>query len=399
MGAFKEFLVRSLVPAALVLCAALPAQEVGASGFGRAGFDPASALSVLTYNVSGNGATDWSTNSVQVQAIGRQVRYLQPDVITFNEIPDRYVWQMTNFVAAFLPGYYLATNSIGDGSIRSVIASRYPIRFSASYLHGTSLAAFGYSGAGFTRDLFQAQVAVPGFPMPLEVFVTHLKATTSSNPQNDALRRAAEAGAISNFLAMTFRSGTNGLHPYLLSGDLNEDIFLPDTNRYVSGQPIQRLVSPPTGLQLTTPLNPITHADLTESIRTMLNVRFDYILPCGALFSNIVSSQVFRTDLLSSLPGGLLADDDKTASDHLPVLMVFANPYAQPFALTSITFQSPAVTLQWESIPGQSYRLERSPDLLSWSIIADQLRATGANFTFRTNLADLWSFFRVRRLP
>ena len=50
------------------------------------------ALTVLTYNVAGNGATNWSTNSLQVQAIGRQVQNLQPDIITFNEIPSSYMW-------------------------------------------------------------------------------------------------------------------------------------------------------------------------------------------------------------------------------------------------------------------------------------------------------------------
>jgi len=36
---------------------------------------------------AGSGATNWSTNSLQVQAIGRQVQFLQPDIITFQEIP------------------------------------------------------------------------------------------------------------------------------------------------------------------------------------------------------------------------------------------------------------------------------------------------------------------------
>ena len=33
----------------------------------------APALTLMTWNVSGNGAADWSTNAPQVQAIGRQV--------------------------------------------------------------------------------------------------------------------------------------------------------------------------------------------------------------------------------------------------------------------------------------------------------------------------------------
>ena len=87
----------------LILAVALLA---GARGF---------ALSLLHYNVAGNGTTDWSTNSLQVQAIGRQMLYWQPEIVTFNEIPRTNTWQMSRFVTAFLPGYFLATNSGTDG--------------------------------------------------------------------------------------------------------------------------------------------------------------------------------------------------------------------------------------------------------------------------------------------
>jgi len=353
-------------------------------------------LSVLTYNVSGNGATDWSTNAAQVRAIGRQLAFLQPDIITFNEIPNNYVWQMTNFVTAFLPGFYLATNSIGDGYIRNLIASRYPILSSASHLHGTSLAAFGYHGAGFTRDLFEAQVAVPGFPGPLHVFVAHLKATTTSKPQDDANRRAAEAAAVSNYLATVFLPGPDGLQPYVLGGDMNEDIFRPDTERYVSGHPIQALANPATGLQLTTPVNPLTLSDLTESIRRSLDVRFDYVLPCGVLFSNIVTSQVFRTDLTENPPPPLESSDDKTASDHLPVLVVFSNPFAAASRFTSLFVNNQALTLQWNSVPGQSYTLEACGGLQGWVSLADNLVATSGTFTISVPLTNSFRFFRVR---
>lgn len=286
-----------------------------------AGVLRAAAFSVMTYNCKGNGAADWSANAGQVQAIGHQIMYLQPDIITFNEIPENYVWQMTNWVTSYLPGYFLATNSVGDGYIRSVIASRYPITRSTSYLHGSSLSAYG-SSSTFTRDLFEAQINVPTLSLPVHVFMTHLKSTGSSTAQADATRRAAEAGAISNFFVSVFLPGTNGSHPYTLSGDLNEDIVRPGTN-YTSGQPIQRLTSPPTSLRLATPVNPYTGDDRTISIQAGLSARFDYILPCASLFSNIASSQVFRTDLLPSPPWPLLANDDRTASDHLPVVMVF----------------------------------------------------------------------------
>ena len=49
-----------------------------------AGVLRAAAFSVMTYNCKGNGAADWSANAAQVQAIGHQIMYLQPDIITFN---------------------------------------------------------------------------------------------------------------------------------------------------------------------------------------------------------------------------------------------------------------------------------------------------------------------------
>src|ERR1019366_849767 len=63
------------------------------------------AVTLMTYNVAGNGSTDWSTNAPQVQAIGRQLLYLHPDIITFIEIPYTNTWQMTNWVTAFMPGW------------------------------------------------------------------------------------------------------------------------------------------------------------------------------------------------------------------------------------------------------------------------------------------------------
>jgi endonuclease/exonuclease/phosphatase family metal-dependent hydrolase len=361
----------------------------------------ADALSVLSYNVNGNGKADWSTNTAQAQAIGRQLIYLNPDFITFNEIPYTNTWQMTNWVNAFLPGYFLATNSVTDGYVRSVIASRYPITRSTSWLAHADLNPFGYTNSNMTRDLFEAQINVPGYSQPLNVFVAHLKSTDPDplNYQDDADRRAAEAAAISNFFVNVFLPGTNGSHPYVLSGDLNEDIARPDTAKYVSGQPIQRLISAPTGLRLTTPVNPVTGSELTQSIRLPLDVRFDYILPCGLLYSNLVTSQVFRTDVLNPLPPGLVADDDKTASDHLPVILYFSNPYGAPFRLLSVTRSNQIVTLDWQSISNRQYRVEASSNLNTWSVLASNLAATGTNLVFATNVADFVKFFRVCRVP
>jgi endonuclease/exonuclease/phosphatase family metal-dependent hydrolase len=356
----------------------------------------APAFSYLTYNAHGNGLTNWSTNMWHVQAIGRQMQYLNPDIITFNEIPvtNNCTAQMADFVTVFRPGYYLVTNSTDDGFIRSVILSRYPIISSTSRLHGSDLTPYGYTGSGFTRDLFEAQISVPGFSQPLHVFVVHLKSSTDAD---SSAKRAAEAGAVSNYFATVYLPA-NGQQPYVLSGDMNEDILRPPPS---NPQSIQRLISAPTGLQLTTAVNPFTDSERSWSIQDAdgLTKRYDYILPCAMLFSNIVSSQVFRTDLLSPVPPGLYGNDDSTASDHLPVFMVFGNPFNTPFRLLTIGVTNQIVSLQWESASNRSYNIEVSSNLTAWTPLATSLTATGANFTFITNVPGDVQFFRVQRTP
>ena len=356
----------------------------------------APAISCLTYNAHGNGLTNWSTNMWHVQAIGRQVQYLNPDIITFNEIPvtNNCTAQMADFVKVFRPGYYLVTNSMDDGYIRSVILSRYPIIASTSRLHGSDLTPYGYTGSDFTRDLFEAQISVPGFSQPLHVFVVHLKSSTDAD---SSAKRAAEAGAVSNFFVTVYLPA-NGQQPYVLSGDMNEDIFRPSAS---NPQSIQRLISAPTGLQLTTAVNPFTGSEQTWSIQDTdgLTRRYDYILPCAMLSSNIVSSQVFRTDLLPNPPPPLLAGDDKTASDHLPVFMVFGNPFNTPFRLLTIGMTNQIVSLQWESTSNRFYNIEVSSNLTAWTPLATNLVATNANFTFTTNVPGDVKFFRVYRAP
>jgi endonuclease/exonuclease/phosphatase family metal-dependent hydrolase len=373
---------------------------------GSAGSDPFTlsvwsasppAFSYLTYNANGNGQTNWSTNMWHVRAIGRQVQHLNPDIITFNEIPvtNNCTAQMADFVTAFCPGYYLVTNSADDGFIRSAILSRFPIITSTSRLHDVYLGPYGYTNASpspyFPRDLFEAQISVPGFPQPLHVFTVHLK---SGQTGPESLKRAAEAAAVSNFFATVYPAA-NGQQPYVLSGDLNEDILRPpDSNP----QSIQCLVSAPTGLQLATAVNPFTDSELTISIRDGLTRRYDYILPCATLFSNIVSSQVFRTDLLDPLPPNLYSDDEN-ASDHLPVFMVFGNPFNTPFRLLSIGVTNQIVSLTWESTSNRQYHVEVSSNLAAWTPLVTNLTATGADFTFATNVPGDVKFFRIRRAP
>jgi hypothetical protein len=97
---------------------------------------------------------------------------------------------------AFFPGYNLAISSGTDGAIRNGVMTRYPFIATNSWFDGASLTNYGHNGV-FTRDLFEVALAVPGFPDPLHVFVTHLK---SGQGTDDSARRAAEASVISNFL-------------------------------------------------------------------------------------------------------------------------------------------------------------------------------------------------------
>ena len=305
-----------------------PTSSYGSAGTLRfdmvavAGRNPVTNLTLLTYNVLGRHVTDWTTNSAQVQAIGRQLSYLKPDVVGFQEIPEVNAGysQMANFVAAYLPGYYLAFGSYADGVERSVVASRFPIARSKSWLLGANLAPYGYSGK-FTRDLFEAQITVPEFNQPFHFFVTHLQAGTT---EDEATRRGAEARCISNYFAAIYLT-TNSTHPYCLVGDMNEDVDRPRTYEL---QAIQTLTSFLTGLHLTTPTNPATGDERTWSSRNANpTIRFDYVLPSQMLFTNVRSSQVFRSDKVSPVVPPMQTNDSATASDHLPVLLVLRNPY------------------------------------------------------------------------
>jgi endonuclease/exonuclease/phosphatase family metal-dependent hydrolase len=354
------------------------------------------AISLLTYNLHGNGLTNWSTNLWHVQAIGRQVQFLNPDILTLQEVPvtNDCTAQMLDFITAFRPGYHLVTNSMDDGFIRSVILSRFPVVASRSWLHGCDLSPFGYTNSGFTRDLLEVEISVPGFSQPLHVFTVHLK---SGQDADASAKRTAEAGAISNYFAALYLPA-RGQQPYVLSGDFNEDLLRPPAGNL---RTLPRLVNVPTGLQLATPVNLFTGSEQTWSIQDTngLTRRYDYILPCALLASNVVGSQVFRTDLLNPPPAGLYGSDDKTASDHLPVIMLFGNPFEVPFHLLSVGITNDLVSLSWESQSNRSYNIEVSSNLMTWTPLASHVNATGVNCIFYTNVSGAFRFFRVYRIP
>jgi endonuclease/exonuclease/phosphatase family metal-dependent hydrolase len=344
-------------------------------------------LSLLSWNVAGNGASDWTTNALQVRAMGRIIQHVQPDIITFQEIPHPHVTEMTNFVTAFVPGYHLARLSGTDGSIRSVILSRHPITRKQRWLDGVLLNDFGYDGR-FTRDLFEAEITVPGWPLPLHVFTTHLKAGFDAD---SVARRGAEALAISNFVVNTHYP-QRGHRPFVLTGDFNEDVVV---HANIGGGVVPKLTHEAVGFRLTTPVHPLTGSERTFSARASLSSRLDYILPNGLLYSNILASQTFRTGLLDPLPPGLLADDDRTASDHLAVLMVFANPYLVPFRITELDVSGDFLTLRWEAQAGRRYTVEWSPDLEDWRAAASGILVGGAQGLWNAAVPTGSRFYRV----
>jgi len=346
-------------------------------------------LTLVHYNVKGNFTSDWSTNAAQVQAIARELLYLNPDLILLNEIPNSLRYEMTNWMIAFFPTYQLAVSSGTDGAIRSGVISRYPISRSQSWLDGASLTNFGYNGT-YTRDLFEAEITVPGATESLHVFTSHLKSASDTDSQQ---RRAAECSAVSNFFVNVFLP-TNSWKPYLITGDFNEDINIPMSQNL---QAIQRITNG-TGLKLTTPLNPFTLTRMTHSIQGALDARFDYVMPAGVLSSNIVTSQVFRTDLLPPpLPLNLNSNDDIIASDHLPVVMVFN--YPDPALRATLSVSNQTVTLTWLALVGRNFTIQSSTNLSTWTVTASNLVALSAQPTWTTTATNAERFYRVVRSP
>jgi endonuclease/exonuclease/phosphatase family metal-dependent hydrolase len=352
---------------------------------GVAGF--AAPVSILTWNVAGNGATDWSTNSLQVQAIGRILRYVHPDIVTLQEIPHQHVAEMDQFVTAFLPDHQVARFSGTDGILRSVILSRHPIHREQKWLDGVPLNDFGYDGR-FTRDLFEAEIIVPGWSLPLHVFTTHLK---SGFDAGSVSRRGAESLAISNFIANAFLPAFAN-RPFVLTGDLNED---PVVHATAGAGVLAALTNDVVGLRLTTPIHPTTGSERTFSIRASLSSRLDYILPNGLLYSNIVAARTIRTGLLDPTPPGLLADDDRTASDHLAVLMIFNDPHAKPPRLTRILHTGSFLSVAWEARPGRRYSIEWSGDFEDWLPAAEGILVGGTEGIWITTPPPSTRFFRL----
>jgi len=79
--------------------------------------------------------------------------------------------------------------------------------------------------------------------------------------------------------------------------------------------------------------------------------------------------------------------------------MAFSNPYTKPFRLTAGRCGGAALTLRWETVPGQPYDMEVSTNQTNWETLASHLLATSYSFSLTVQPAGSPRFFRVRRSP
>jgi hypothetical protein len=88
--------------------------------------------------------------------------------------------------------------------------------------------------------------------------------------------------------------------------------------------------------------------------------------------------------------------------DHAAVMPAW-NPLPAPFSILSVGLTNQAVTLKWETVMNNTYRVDISSDLENWSTLKDNLGALGTNMTFTTNLfafdPTVPQFFRVLCKP
>ena len=108
----------------------------------------------------------------------------------------------------------------------------------------------------------------------------------------------------------------------------------------------------------------------------------------------MTNSTDLATNISPALPGAAAA-----ASDHLPVFVRFANPFAVPPIITSFSVSNSVAKLTWSAVAGGRYRVEASTSLFAWTPLATNLLATSGAVLFSTNVAGVQRFLRVRTEP
>lgn len=298
---------------------------------------------LLTWNIRrAIGASD-STTSAQ-PAIARVINGLQPDIWTIQELGGSTSNFSANTARSFLVNFiqsqvtifganpvdgvnfYVYVGTRTDGFIGNAIVSRYPLLSTTSYSDAGG-------GFGSLRGMTFALADLPG-AVDLGVFTSHLK---SGNLTTDAQRRQAQATTNSGNVASWLAGRAVGAA--VVTGDFNETEDAGSTANWSSG-------TIGTALPDGTPYRPITTmkspglADAApgsiDGIRFTLDstspdVRFDYTLYTpvslsltrGEVFDTAQYSTTQLNALRASTGINFLANDTRTASDHLPVFTVF----------------------------------------------------------------------------
>lgn len=258
-AAIVASLVRKIALPALLLasamlggCASLPAPRTHACAqserpetrLSADGRTASTTLDVLTYNIEGLPWPARSGRSAQLREIGETLRRLReagnaPDVVLFQEMfsgpavkavtgadypalaagPARK--QRSVYKAeAELPGR--AKPRKGEIGLRFMtsglaIASRYPIEASASDPFSRSTCA-GFDCLANKGVLF-ARIAMPGVPVPIDVFNTHMNAQSASGVKPE--RHLASHNAQAVELVRFARSTWDRRNPIVFGGDFN----------------------------------------------------------------------------------------------------------------------------------------------------------------------------------
>ncbi|MEY4489685.1 MAG: hypothetical protein RIQ79_2193, partial [Verrucomicrobiota bacterium] len=355
--------------------------------------------------------------------LAKVVNFLNPDIWTIEELGGTYpmdraalITSLQTFINANLTifgpnpqpnvNYYLYVSAQSDGYTCPGIVSRYPLTEQTTYNDNL-------------RGFVQSVATLPS-GAKLGVFVTHLKATTSSaNAPADSVKRQteAEAGAANVTAFMSAHPGAG----VVVTGDWNETEEPGETPNYPIGtvltngktyRPITAMRSP--GLSDSSALSILAKKATISS--TNPNARFDYI--CYANASLVPDTLVFdaaqysgtQLTAINTANGSTLTSTDcKNASDHLPVVAVLAvggeaQNTAAAFKIKSLSVTPTGPQLTFHEGRGKIYRLERTIDLsnaASWTTVLDSIAGTGGDLTVTDpGAASLPTFFyRLRILP
>jgi hypothetical protein len=110
--------------------------------------------------------------------------------------------------------------------------------------------------------------------------------------------------------------------------------------------------------------------------------------------------QTYFGTVAPSHPGNM--DSDLDGMTDLGEFLAGTNPTNAASRLqftTPVSQNTGVVRLDWPTVPGRAYRLNRSADLQAWTPVTDWYRANGSVYSFTTNVTSGTYFYRVEVKP